>query len=258
MKKALILTSVAFVLLLAVVAAGLNVIFTITYIEASFSTFSAQGEEDAYSLKAELDEFVGDSMTFLKLGSVKAKVEKYPCFRVESVTKKFPKTVQICVSERRELFAYQTQEGKYAMIDTEGVCIRMSEQNVSRTGGENILLKNFELETEVGSKIKGTYLDALFDAFSGFEDCMTDARANVREVTLAYNGGAGSLEFNVFNIEMQEGVIVEMYDPLTRAAEKAKVAMEKYSGLGDIQKMYGTITVTESRTGELNVVYQER
>ena len=40
MKKALIMTSVAFVLLLAVIAAGLNVVFTVSYIDASFSVFS--------------------------------------------------------------------------------------------------------------------------------------------------------------------------------------------------------------------------
>ena len=50
MKKALIMTSVAFVLLLAVIAAGLNVVFTVSYIDASFSVFSVQGEEDAKEL----------------------------------------------------------------------------------------------------------------------------------------------------------------------------------------------------------------
>ena len=137
MKKALIMTSVAFVLLLAVVAAGLNVIFTVSYIEASFSTFSAQGEEEAKTLKAELDGFVGDSMTFLNLGDVEETVKKYPSFRVESVKKKFPKTVQVVVKERRELFAYGTEAG-YMMIDAEGNYLRLSEENVSRTGGENI------------------------------------------------------------------------------------------------------------------------
>ena len=80
MKKAVIMTSVAFLLLLAVVAAGLNVIFTVSYIEASFSTFSVQGAEDARALKKELDGFVGDSMTFLDLGDVEETVKKYPAF----------------------------------------------------------------------------------------------------------------------------------------------------------------------------------
>ena len=258
MKKALIMTSIAFVLLLAVVAAGLNVIFTVTYIEASFSTYSLQGEEDAKALKAELDEFVGDSTTFLKLDKVKAAVEKYPCFRLESIKKKLPKAVEVTVRERRELFAYRTEDGKYAMIDTEGFCIRLSDDNVSRTGGENILLKNFTLPCEVGRQVSGAYFDALLSAFSGFEQTMTDARANVREVVLTYNGGDSSLSYNSFEIEMQEGVIVEMLNPLSAAEQKAKKVVEIYNGLSDIAKMYGCITVTESTTGEINAVYFER
>ena len=258
MKKTLIMTSIAFVLLLAVVAAGLNVIFTISYIEASFSTFSAQGEEEARSLKAELDEFVGDSMTFLKLDSVRDKVEKYPCFRIESVAKKFPKTVQISVKERRELFAYETQDGNYAMIDSEGICVRLSEENVSRTGGENILLKNFTLTCAVGSKVEGAYFEALLSAFTGFETYLADARANVREVVLKMGGNENNPLTNLFEIEMQEGVVVEMNNPLSRACAKAEKAMEVYGALGDIDKMYGCITVTESTTGEINAVYFER
>ena len=258
MKKTLIMTSIAFVLLLAVVAAGLNVIFTISYIEASFSTFSVQGEEEAQSLKAELDEFVGGSMTFLKLDSVKEKVEKYPSFRIESVVKKFPKTVQVSVKERRELFAYEMEDGKYAMIDTEGICIRMSEENVSRTGGENILLKNFTLIAKVGDKAQGAYFDALLNAFSGFGAHIADARANVREVVLKMSGNENNPLTNLFEIEMQEGVVVEMINPLSQADAKAKKAMEVYSELGDIEKLYGCITVTESTTGEINAVYFER
>ena len=259
MKKALIMTSIAFVLLLAVVAAGLNVIFTITYIEASFSTFSAQGEEEAKSLKAELDEFVGDSMTFLDLDDVEETISRYPSFRLESVKKKFPKTLEVVVKERRELFAYQTTDGKYAVIDAEGMCLRMSDENISRTGGENILLTNFTLTAKVGERVEGDYLEALLNAFSGFESVMADARANMREVTLTYNGGDSSLNYNSFKIRMQEGCVIDMYNPLSRADEKAKAAMQIYSELGDIQKMFGAITVVEDReSSELNAEYDER
>lgn len=256
MKKALIMTSVAFVLLLAVVAAGLNVIFTVSYIEASFSTFSAQGEEEAKTLKTELDGFVGDSMTFLDLGDVEETVKKYPSFRVESVKKKFPKTVQVVVKERRELFAYRTEAG-YMMIDAEGNFLRISEENVSRTGGENVSLKNFTLTAEVGERAEGKYFDALLSAFSGFGSCLDDPRANIGEVQVVHNSDSNPL-LNSFEIEMREGVVIEMANPLSNAEEKAKRAIEIYNSLGDVAKMYGCITVTESQTGEINAVYFER
>lgn len=251
MKKALIMTSVAFLLLLAVVAAGLNVIYTVSYIEASFSTFSLQGEEEAKALKKELDGFVGSSMTFLNLGDVESTIEKYPSFRVESVQKKFPKTVEVVVKERRELFAYKTEEGKYAMIDTEGNCLWLSDDNVSRTGGENILLKNFSLSVEVGSRAEGGHFEALLNAFNGFREYLIDSRANVREVVLNLDGNESNPLTNLFEIEMQEGVVIEMYNPTSRADEKAKQAMKIYGELGDIAKTYGRITVVESPSGEI-------
>lgn len=254
MKKALIMTSVAFVLLLAVVAAGLNVIFTVSYIDASFSTYSVQGETEAKELKKELDGFVGGSMTFLDLNAVEETVRKYPSFRVEYVKKKFPKTVEVAVKERRELFAYRTEEGKYAMIDSEGNCLRVSDENVSRTGGENILLKNFRLTAEIGSRVKGEYFDALLNAFSGFGVYLCDARANISEIVRLSENENNPLT-NRFEIGMREGVVIEMNNPLSNADKKAERAMEIYGALGDIAKMYGCITVAESAAGEINAVY---
>ena len=256
MKKTLIMTSIALVLLLAVVAAGLNVIFTVSYIEASFSTFSDEGEAEAQALKGELDAFVGKSLTFLKLNEVEKTVEKHPSFRVESVKKKFPKTVEISIQERRELFAYQMNDGQFAMIDSEGMCVRLSDDNISRTGGENVLLKNFTLPLEVGQKVEEKYFDALLNAVSGFESHIADVRANVREVVLTYNGGSSSFNFNSFEIYMQEGCVIVMYDPLSRADEKAQKAMEVYNELNDIEKMYVSFAVLEERdSGKITTDY---
>ncbi len=260
MKKALIMTSVAFVLLLAVIAAGLNVIFTLTYVDASFSTFSAQGEEEAEKLKKELDGFTGGSTTFLRLSDVRETVNKYPCFRVESIKKKFPKTLEVTVTERAELFAYETADGNYAMIGSDGTCLRTSDENVSRTGGENILLKNFNLDVSIGKQAGGEderYFAALLDAFKGFGQILNDAKANVRGVSLRIGGNPNNPLTSLFVIEMQEGVAIEMNNPLSKVEEKAAKAAEVYYSLGDIAKMYGCITVTESSGGTINAVYFE-
>ena len=52
MKKRSILTTViAFVLLVAVIAAGLNAIFTVTYVRANFRTYTERGAATAEELK---------------------------------------------------------------------------------------------------------------------------------------------------------------------------------------------------------------
>ena len=68
MKKRSILTTViAFVLLVAVIAAGLNAIFTVTYVRANFRTYTERGAAAAEELKEELNGYVNRSSVFLDL-----------------------------------------------------------------------------------------------------------------------------------------------------------------------------------------------
>ncbi len=252
MKKTLIMTSVALVLLLAVIAAGLNVVFTVTHIDASFKTFSEQGEAEAVTLKKELDEYTGSSTTFLDLSEVEEAVEKYPCFRLEKVEKKFPKTLKVVVSERRELFAYETN-GKFAMIDTEGICLRMADENVSRSGGENVLLSNFSFDVTVGQKVEGEYMDALISAFSGFEEYLKDPRVNIREVLWDPEGNVSNPVNNFFKISMREGSVISMQNPLSKPDEKARESVKVYEHFSDVEKLYRSIMVTDGYDGTVNV-----
>ena len=54
-KKVLILTGVAVALLIAVIAAALNAVFTVARVEVHFSVCSSQGEAEAVLLQGELD-----------------------------------------------------------------------------------------------------------------------------------------------------------------------------------------------------------
>ena len=92
-KKVLITPGVAVALLIAVIAAALNAVFTVARVEVHFSVCSSQGEAEAVLLQGELtDAYVGRSTTFLKLEEVEGVVERYPAFRVVSAEKHFPRT----------------------------------------------------------------------------------------------------------------------------------------------------------------------
>ncbi len=84
---------------------------------------------------------------------------------------------------------------------------------------------------------------------------MADARANVREVTLAFSANEDNPLTNRFDIEMREGVFVEIYDPLSYADAKAEKAAKFYEKLGDVTRMYGCITVTGSTAETINAAY---
>ena len=101
-KKVLILTGVAVALLIAVIAAALNAVFTVARVEVHFSVCSSQGEAEAVLLQGELtDAYVGRSTTFLKLEEVEGVVERYPAFRVVSAEKHFPRTVYSEIARHR-------------------------------------------------------------------------------------------------------------------------------------------------------------
>ena len=185
-KKVLILTGVAVALLIAVIAAALNAVFTVARVEVHFSVCSSQGEAEAVLLQGELtDAYVGRSTTFLKLEEVEGVVERYPAFRVVSAEKHFPRTVSLTVEERKECYAFRRENGLYAILDEEGVYLYDREQNVNRRGGENILLNGFALLAgEAGTKVSGEYAQELVSMLSVFTEALGDARANVVSVTL--------------------------------------------------------------------------
>ena len=99
-NRVLITTVAAFLLLAAVIAAGVNAVFTVTLVKTEFSVFSEEGEREAEALKAQIDKFVGSSTTFLDLGDVQSVVDGYPCMRVDRIEKKYPSTVEVEISER--------------------------------------------------------------------------------------------------------------------------------------------------------------
>ena len=242
-KKVLILTGVAVALLIAVVAAALNAVFTVAHVEVLFSVCSSQGEAEAVLLQGELDDaYVGRSTTFLKLEEVEAAVERYPAFRVVSSEKRFPRTVVLSVEERREAYAFRRENGIFAILDEEGVYLYDSERNVNRRGGENILLEGFAFSAErAGEKVSGGHAEELFAMFSVFFQKLGDARANIVSVTLSSEYEMG----DYFFLEMREGVTVDIFTPGNYTEEKAEAVIEKYLSLSEAEKTYGYFDVVD-------------
>ena len=251
-KKVLILTGVAVALLIAVIAAALNAVFTVARVDVYFSVCSSQGEEEAVLLQGELDDaFVGRSTTFLKLEDVQAAVEEqYPAFRVTAAEKQFPRTVAITVEERREAYAFRRENGLFAILDEEGVYLYDSEQNVNRRGGENILLEGFVLTAQdAGERVTGEEADALLAMCGVFFERLGDARANLVSVTLSSEYEMGSY----FLLQMREGVIVQIFTPENATEEKAAAVLEKYLSLTEAQKTYGFFDVIDNIDGGFTV-----
>ena len=249
-KKVLILTGVAVALLIAVIAAALNAVFTVARVEVHFSVCSSRGEEEAVLLQSELDEtYVGKSTTFLKLEDVEETVEHYPAFRVTAAEKQFPRTVVLSVEERREAFCFRRENGLFAILDEEGVYLYDSETNTNRRGGENIVLEGFTLTADAGARATGEYALELFQMCEVFFSALGDARANIVSVTLSSEYEMGSY----FLLQMREGVTVQIFTPENETEEKAEAVLEAYLSLSETQKTYGFFDVIDSAGGGFTV-----
>lgn len=247
--RTILITLFAFLLLAAAIGAGLNAVFTVTYVRAEFQTYSQEGETDAAELREKLDGFVGKSTTFLKLGDVESAVEEYPAFYVREIEKKYPSSVHLVVAERKECFALAHAEGGFSIFDTEGKYLYEKETNVNRIdGGENIVLSGFSFGAEEG--VQGTYYPELMEAMLAMRDDLNELRANVVSVEL--NSVTSEERYDFFRIRMREGVVIDLINPTVAPAEKAKAAVEKYFSLSDENRIFGFITVLDDRdTGEV-------
>lgn len=237
MKKKAIITTILSVFLLAVViAAGLNAVFTVTYVNASFVTYTDAGAAAAERMKEQLNGYINSSTAFLDLGEVRATVEADPRFEVVSVEKDYPETIVVRVTERREAFAV-ADGTTYAILDEEGTRLDTASSPDGR-----VLLSGFTVTFEDG-RADGAYFDAILSVFAAFREAFGEVRANVVSITMDDNGTPTLPQNHRFRIAMREGVEIVLLEPSVRAGEKAAAAAERYMSLGDLQRVHGRITV---------------
>lgn len=249
-KKAILTTVVCAVLLLLVVAAGLNAIFTVTLVRTEFTTYSEEGRAEAEDLRKRLDGFVGKSSAFLDLGEISGIVAEYPFFKLESLEKRYPTTVYVRVSERRETFAVARADGDYDLYAENGVFLRTSASADNRAGGQNVLLEGFSLGAEgTPAMLTGEYAQSLLGAAEAFSEELSEIRANVLSVTLVKNTSNARNDY--FRIRMHEGVVVDLANPAAMAKEKAALALARYAALSDEARSFGYITVVDGEDGTL-------
>ena len=249
-KRAILTTVVAFLLLVAVIAAGLNAVFTVTYVNARFLTYTEEGETAARELKEDLNEYLGKSTTFLDLEEVRAAAEAYPRFRVVSVGKDYPASVVVEIVERRAAFALAASDG-WDVLDADGV--RIGSSDSADTYME--LKGDFSFSYENGA-ITGPYAAQLLELYDVLSELLGEPRANIVSVMFEDNENTATDAFDRFRIATREGVEIVIRDPAVRIADKARAAVELYLSLSENERVCGTInSVIVEETGKASAQY---
>lgn len=259
MKKKVVLVCICSVLvLIAVIAVGLNAVFSVGTVRVNFTLYSDRAREESASLQKDLDRFVGSSTTFLDLEEVRGAVEEYPYFRLDSVEKQYPQTIVVTVSERQETFAYENADGAFSLLDKEGFCLGTNTDGANRADGlANILLRGFTLTAAAGETVSGDYFAEWLTVYNVWAQTLGNVRMNVVSVELARPTTSSADDY--FTVMMSEGVKVTIKNPSSLTEEKARAALSKYTELLDEDKMFGEIYVSESiLTGEVTATYTPR
>lgn len=258
MKKRVVLVSILSVLvLLAVIAVGLNAVFSVGTVKVNYNLFSENARAESANLQKDLDRFVGSSTAFLDLKEIEDTVAEYPYFRLDAVEKQYPQTIVVSVTERQEKFAVG-EDGTYRILDDEGFCLADGATASNRAdGAPNILLTGFELTASVGTAAQGEYLAEWLAIYDEWEAALGNVRMNVASVALECPTTSSADDY--FTVIMSEGVKVTIKNPASATAEKARAALAKYLELLDEDKMFGEIYVSESiQTGEVTATYTPR
>ncbi len=243
-KKTILTTVIAFLLLVAVIAAGINAIYTVTYVRATFRTYTERGAAAAEQLKEELNGYINRSSTFLSLADVRATVEANPRFEVVEIYKDYPETVVVEVTERREAFAVAAEDGSYTVLGEDGHVLG----SVSSAEGY-ILLEGFVLSFE-GGRASGTDFDRLLAMYGALRTAFGEVRANLLSVTRSTPA-----KLTNFVLQMREGAQLHFYLPEGQTAETAErmaaLAAERYMGLSDAERVWCKITMMVNENGQL-------
>lgn len=253
-KNVVLMTTIGLVILIAVLTAALNAVFTVTKVEVIWSVRSEEGERESVALQAELESsYLGKSTTFLKLDDVTATVAGYPSFEIVSLKKGYPQRLLLEISERKELFAFLQENGSYGILDTQGSYLYDRETSENRAGGSNILLEGFSFSVKDG-EVTGEYLAELVAIANVFAQDYDNIRANIVSVTLLSH----YMGYDYFRVRMQEGVYFDVYTPKNNTALKAAAALEKYASLSYEERLYGYFDLIDLENTEEFTVSEHR
>lgn len=225
-----------FVIFLAAVcmlAVALSCVF-IFAIEEINVEFAVGEQTDVSAVSQTIDEYTGKNLLFADLDEIKNDLKKYPYFKVESIKKNYPNGIDITLSERVEVYWFES-DGVYYTLDKTGFILKKEDQKPSDENRIQLVFDenvNFT-SLKVGEVVK-TDKDELVN-------CVFSMASKVR-LTDCIN------KIQVFSKPEQDvtfytytGVKITIRDADESGDEKARVAFDFYDKLDDYSKAFNEI-----------------
>ncbi|PWM76009.1 MAG: hypothetical protein DBX59_00240 [Bacillota bacterium] len=240
--------------------------FAVIVIASFFSVFSvadvkmrvSAGENGVFyarEAKKELEKFRGKSLLFLDMDEVAATLAAYPYLEVDKLEKFYPNAIVAEVSERREIFLFESGGDEY-VLDGFGFVL------AKNPAEEKSLIRLYASDME-GNAIPATFaevgqtLRAEDGGILSLVYSMSEIAAytdNVSAIEVKYGAIGGEVLMDEVVFHMRTGVEIWAYSVFDDGTDKMKKAMEVYEKTSDYNKGMNYIVVNKAN-GEIVAYY---
>lgn len=249
--------------------------FLIVVIVAFFSVFSLAevrvrfvlGENGgAYEgeIRETLEAHRGKSLLFLDTEEIRKELAAYPYFEVKKLEKSYPNGLEVELSERREMFLFESGGASY-ILDGTGFILA---EGVQKDGLIRLTAKTFAedvnvidediavLSAEVGSALSledGGLLSLVYQMSE-----LADYTDTIEEIEVRYGEIGGEVLMDEVIFHMRTGVEIWVSSALDAGLDKMALALQAFNAGTDYQKSTRYIEVHRNReTNELEVSFTE-
>ena len=224
-------------------------VFSVNDISVNYSVYT---DSDKAACEQILSSYRGKSLLFLNTDKLAQEITDSTNLKVESITKRYPFTLDIKLFSRQERFAIKTAQGDYYILDDEYTVIdkRPTFENASDKLS-NVLLE-FVTGDVVTAEIKKPLTisnDQLLQSLKLALSCFDSPRDLLEKVTVFKVDN--EVDNYRFIFGFRSGVTMEVRKALYKPQEKCMAGLEKYLSLQDINLYKGTIICYTLDSGEV-------
>lgn len=215
-------------------------------------------------IRETLEAHRGKSLLFLDTEEIRKELAAYPYFEVKKLEKSYPNGLEVELSERREMFLFESGGASY-ILDGTGFILA---EGVQKDGLIRLTAKTFAedvnvidediavLSAEVGSALSledGGLLSLVYQMSE-----LADYTDTIEEIEVRYGEIGGEVLMDEVVFHMRTGVEIWVSSALDAGLDKMALALQAFNAGTDYQKSTRYIEVHRNReTNELEVSFTE-
>lgn len=231
------------------------VFVTVTRVSDINVNYSAYSFEDYELCMQVLSEYKGKNLLFLNTDEVKERVVAKTGFKVKSVNKNYPFSLEVNLYSDEERFAIVYNDEIYVLDDDFSV-LRKRETLINPADGLSDVLIEFKTEIQPTVEFKKPLVysdEEVFNSLKTAISCFSSPRDYLSSVAVIETPEKGNYRIE---INMRSGLKILVYKAAEKTQEKVLAAISKYNGLNGGDLICGVIeSYTLSDSGKVTAVY---